>query len=160
MLNCVSQGFGLEDFETMPRAPSWYAKEPFDPSVIAFRGNDGREWRYMNSPLDERYLAEPLGHFVLGSIPPEEREVRDTLVAAAFARRRVSTFQFWWSQIFGPTESYRVCLVYFRRLNQLCGCSREHRAAFCRLSNSDSTPPFIRRELKRIVDLCDRGCLA
>ncbi|MYM92631.1 hypothetical protein [Duganella vulcania] len=144
---------------SFPQAPSEYAKEPFDPSVVAFKDNDGRTWRYMNTPLDETYLAEPIDHFLVGTIPPEEREIRDTLVAATVMRRQVSIFQFWWSQFFKPTKAYLRSREYFRRLDQLCGRTPEHRAAFCRLATSKRLPPFICADLKRIVTKHDRARL-
>lgn len=145
-----------EDCESMPCAPSWYAREPFDPSVVAFLDNRGRPWRYMNSPLDETYIAEPVDEYVAGSLPPEEREVRDTLVATMMFRERVSYFDFWWSRFFKPTESYLVYIEYLLRLEQLIGCSAEHRAAFCRLFNGQQIRRAIRVELKRMVAVHDQ----
>jgi len=139
------------DDDAIPRKSSWYAQEPFNASLVAFRDNEGHEYRYMTSPLDEIYLTEPLDHFVAGTIPPEEREVRDTLVAAVLMRKQVSRIEFWWSQFFKPTQSYQRSLEYFRHLDSLCGLSPTYRAAFCRLSTSAQMPPFIRADLKRIV---------
>lgn len=105
----------------------------------------------MHSPLDETYLVEPVGSFIAGTIPPEEREVRDTLVAAIAMRAQVSFWGLLWSQVFKPTKSYLRSLEYFKRLDQLCGLSAEYRAAFCRLSTSRQLPGFICADLKRIV---------
>ncbi|MVF24250.1 hypothetical protein EVC37_21965 [Methylocaldum sp. BRCS4] len=111
----------------------------------------------MHSPMDETYAAEPDDTYLPGSIPPEEREVSDTLLATVAFRNRVSWFDFWWSQFIKPTNSYRASLEYFQKLHALCARTKEYRAAFCRLSNSERIPPQLRRELRRIVDLCDKG---
>lgn len=145
----------IDTCEGIPREPGWYAQEPFDPSLVAFRDDKGTEYRFMHSPLDEIYATEPGDSYGIGTIPPEEREVRDTLLATIAFRGRVSRFEFWWSQFVSPTESYRVSLDYFRKLNVLCERSREHRAAFCRLSSSESISPRLRLELRRIVAMCD-----
>lgn len=157
MNDIMSLDTKIEDCESIPRSPEWYAKEPFDPSIVAFRDNDGREHRYMNSPLDETYADEPGDSYRSGTLPPEEREVRDTFLAAVTFRNRVSWFEFWWSQFFKPTESYRVSLEWFQKLHTLCAKSREHRAAFCRLSKSEKLVFGLRFELRRIVEMCDQG---
>lgn len=145
----------IEDCEAIPRPPEWYAKEPFDHS-ITFRDYEGKEHRYMHSPLDEVYAVEPGDFYQAGTIPPEEREVRDTLLATIAFRNRVSWFEFWWSQFITPTKAYRVSLEYFQKLDALCARSREHRAAFCRLSKNERIAPGLRLELKRIVDVRDK----
>lgn len=147
----------IEDCEAIPRPAKWYAREPFNPSLVAFRDDEGREYRYMSSPLDETYAAEPGDSYRPGTLPPEEREVRDMLLATVVFRRQVSWFDFWWSQFLKPTKSYCVSLEYFQKLHELCARSREHRAAFCRLSKSECIGRNLRRELKRIVDMCDQG---
>jgi hypothetical protein len=116
---------------------------------------DGQRTRHMDTPLDERYVTEPFDHFAVGSIPPEEREVRDHLIAAALLRRRVSTFEFWWSQFVRQTESYRTSCEAFAKLEALCSRSREHRAAFIRMGNGETLPKFIRAELLRVVARTD-----
>ncbi len=150
----------IENCEAIPRSPEWYAQATFDSSLVAFRDNEGMEHRYMITPLDEIYANEPGDSYRLGTIPPEEREVRDTLLVAVALRQRVSWLDFWWSQFAKPTKAYRASLECFRKLHALCASSREYRAAFCRLSKSDQIDPGLCRELKRIVDICDRGQVA
>lgn len=149
----------IEDCAAIPHPTEWYAREPFDPSVVAFNNADGSPQQYMNSPLDEVYAVEPGDSYRAGSIPPEEREVRDTLLVTVAFRNRVSWFDFWWSQFGTPTAAYRTSLDCFQRLSALCAKSRAYRAAFCRLSNGEALVPGLRSELKRIVDLCDQGKL-
>ncbi len=141
--------------ESIPRAPEWYQRIPFDPSLVAFRDEQGNEKRYMISALDEHYQEEPGDCIALGAIPPEEREVRDHLTVAILARHQVSGFEFWWSQVIRPTERYRMVLSHFQSLHDLCRRSPEHRAAICRIANSPMTRPILKRELRRIVDMTD-----
>lgn len=143
-------------YESIPHKPEWYALEPFNPSLVAFRDDSGAEHRYMLSALDEVYANEIGDSYAPGTIPPEEREVSDTLLVTVAFRDRVSTFEFWWSQFVRQTESYRVSLEWFRRLQALCEQSREHRAAFCRLSKSRNVPQALQQELKRIISICDQ----
>ena len=148
-----------ETDHSIPRPPEWYAKEPFDASVVAFWDDEGVAHYFMHSPLDETYAAEPGDMYSPGSIPPEEREVRDTLLVAIIFRKRVSWIDFWWSQFFRPTQAYLVSLENLQKLGELCARSREHRAAFCRLSKCMSLHPAIpglSMELKRIVDMADK----
>ena len=147
----------IEDCETLPRSAEWYAQYPFNPALVAFRDAGGKGFSHMYSPLDEVYDAEPGGDILVGAIPPEEREVRDYLVVAVALRERVTFFEFWWSQFVGQTESYKASLEALRKLNDLCARTREHRAAFCRLSNSIVLHKGLRNELKRIVAHCDAG---
>ncbi|WP_244142334.1 hypothetical protein [Burkholderia vietnamiensis] len=109
----------------------------------------------MNTPLDERYVTEPFDRFAVGSIPPEEREVRDHVIASALLRRRVTTLEFWWSQFVRQTDNYRASLEAFTKLEALCSRSREHRAAFVRMGNGETLPKFIRAELLRMVARTD-----
>lgn len=147
------QGADAPPAGAIPR-PSWeYAQEPFDPSLTFMQ--DGQRTRHMDTPLDERYVTEPFDSFAVGSIPPEEREVRDHLIAAALLRRRVSTLEFWWSQFVRQTESYRTSSDAFAKLEALCSSSREHRAAFIRMGNGETLPKFIRAELLRMVARTD-----
>lgn len=144
----------IKDCESIPRSPEWYAKEPFDPSIAAFRNNSGKISYFMRSALDETYVEEPGDDYLAGTIPPEEREVRDTLLVTILLRNQVSRFAFWWSQFVRPTGAYLASLESFEKLSALCARSREHRAAFCRLANSEGVTPALRRELKRIIDVC------
>ena len=146
----------MDQDNSIPRSPQWYAREPFDPTVVAFRDNEGKEHRYMHTPLDEIYAAEPRGAAVVGSLPPEEREVRDTLLVTTLFRSRVSWLDILWSQLVRPTKAYQVSLDHFDKLDALCARSREYRAAFCRLSTSNTLAPGLRRELKRIVQISDQ----
>lgn len=138
---------------TIPRSPSEYAQEPFDPN-LTFKV-DGRTTRHVGTPLDEEYVTEPVDSFQVGSLPPEEREVRDHLIAAVLLRDRVSALDFLCSQFFGETESYRVSRQAFAKLEALCSRSREHRAAFLRMANGAMLPKHVRAELKRMVERAD-----
>lgn len=141
---------------SIPRSPEWYREEPFDPRTVAFWDDKGVAHYFMNSPLDEAYAAEPGDMYPPGSLPPEEREVRDTLMVSIVFRRRVSGFAFWWSQFFRPTQAYRASREWFNKLEALCTKSPEYRASLCRLANCESIPPELRMELKRIVDMRDK----
>lgn len=144
-----------ERCEAIPRPSEWYAQEPFDLS-LNFSDVDGNKLRYMATPLDETYAAEPGDHYEVGSIPPEEREVRDHLLLAVVLRGQVSSWEFWWSQFFGETKAYKASRNQFKKLDELCHQSREHRAAFCRLSKDSGIVRGLRMELTRIVDRCDK----
>lgn len=86
---------------TIPR-PSWeYAQEPFDASRTFTV--EGQPTRHMHTPLDEQYITEPFDMYVVGCVPPEEREVRDHIIVATLMRKQVSAVDFWWSQIFRET---------------------------------------------------------
>jgi hypothetical protein len=147
------QSASVRPVGAIPR-PSWeYAQEPFDASLTFTC--DGQLTRHMATALDERYVTEPLDSFIVGSIPPEEREVRDHLIAASLLRGRVSTLDFWWSQLARETKSYRASREAFAKLESLCSISREHRAAFIRMGNGESLPQFIRAELLRMVKRAD-----
>jgi hypothetical protein len=128
---------------------------PFDPALVAFKDDAGAEYRYINSPLDMVYANEPCDHCLAGTLPPEEMEVRRLLAVTILYRNRVSWFDFWWSQFVKPTKTYSASVEYFRKLEELCAKSREHRAAFCRISNSDQVGPGLRHELKRVIGLCE-----
>ena len=145
----------IEYSEALPRTQEWYAQEPFNPSLVAFRDNNGVEHRFMFSALDEVYANEIGDSYAPGTIPTEEREVIDTLLVTVAFRDRVSTFECWWSQFVRETESYRMSQEWLRRLQSLCERSREHRAAFCRLSKSKRVPSSLQRELMQIVILSD-----
>lgn len=144
----------------IPRDPEWYQRMPFDPSLVAFVDDEGNEKRYMNSPMDERYLEEPGDSFTLGTIPPEEIEVRDYLTVAILARRQVSGLEFWWSQFVRPTEHYRQAQRAQQSLHDVCRRSPQHRAAMCRIANSELTAKHLKKELRRIIDMTDEGSLA
>lgn len=147
------QGADAPPAGAIPR-PSWeYAQEPFDPSLTFMQ--DGQRTRHMDTPLDERYVTEPFDRFAVGSIPPEEREVRDHVIASALMRSRVTTLEFWWSQFVRQTDNYRASLEAFTKLEALCSRSREHRAAFIRMGNGETLPKFIRAELLRMVARTD-----
>lgn len=149
-------GPGVKDLSTgsaIPRSPSFYAQEPFDPD-LTFE-IDGRTTRHVTNPLDEQYVTEPLDSFQVGSLPPEEREVRDHTIVAALLRDRVSAFDFWWSLIFSETETYRASRVAFARLEALCHRSRAHRAAFLRIASGVTLPKHVRTELRRMVERTD-----
>lgn len=97
-------------------------------------------------------MTEPVDSFREGSLPPEECEVRDHLVAAAALRNAVSELSFWRSQFFRKTSGYTASEEAFARLEALCWRSREHRAAFLRLANGEVLPQYIRTDLKRMVE--------
>lgn len=139
----------------IPRRPESYQRMPFDPSQVAFVDDKGNEKRYMLSPLDERYLEEPGDSFTPGTIPPEEIEVRDYLTVSILARRQVSGFEFWWSQFFRPTERYRQAQRAQQSLHDVCRRSPQHRAAICRIANSEMTAKYLKKELRRIIAIVD-----
>lgn len=139
----------------IPRPSEEYLEFPFDPSLRV--RVDGQETPYMATPLDEVYTFEPIHAFAQGSLPPQECEVRDHLLLATLLRARVSVLDFWWSQFVRETESYRASSEAFRKLDDLCRRSMEHRASFLRLSNSLSIRMPIREELRKIVARADRA---
>ncbi|MPQ69337.1 hypothetical protein GC387_22285 [Pseudomonas sp. MWU12-2323] len=138
---------------TIPRPSEEYFEFPFDPSLRV--RVDNRKTPYMATPLDEAYTCEPGQTFAQGSLPPQECEVRDYLLLATLVRARVSTLDFWCSQFFRETESYKASSEAFKKLDDLCRRSMEHRAAFLRLSNGLSIPEPIRLELRKIVSRAD-----
>lgn len=144
----------------IPREPEWYPRTPFDPALVAFVDGEGNEKRYMHSPLDEHYLEEPGDSIPMGAIPPEELEVRDYLTVAILARRQVSGVEFWWSQFVRPTERYRQAQRAQQSLHDVCRRSPQHRAAMCRIANSELTAKHLKKELRRIIDMTDEGHLA
>jgi hypothetical protein len=135
----------------IPRESSWYQRHPFDAS-LTFQSEDGEHWRYLVTPTDERYLVEPRGTVPPGSLPPEEMEVRDHILAMAMLRRQVG----FWGMVRGlllrmPSEDFRAAQRAFARLRQLCLQSREHRAALLRLGHALSTPPAMAQQLLIMV---------
>ncbi len=40
-------------------------------------------------------------------------------------------------------------------LHDVCRCSRQHRAAMCRITNSPMTAKHLKKELRRIIDMTD-----
>lgn len=144
-----------ESMNSIPRPSEWYREEPFDSTTIAFRTTDGVALKYINTPLDEEYLVPPGESYKVGTLPPEEREVRDMLLVTLLSRRHISVFNFWWSQFIKPTQSYLMCLENFKTLGELCGSSKEYRAAFCRLSKDPNIAPWLRNELTKIIHKTD-----
>lgn len=142
--------------DNIPRPESYYKTLPAFDRTLVFYDNDGRVLRHIIDPLDETYSTEPTDYYVKGSIPPEEMEVRDVLLASTFYRARISTWEFWKSLLFKPTESYLVTRDIQRRLNNLPRKSPEHRAAFCRLANGEALNPGLRTELRRIIERADK----
>lgn len=135
----------------IPREASWYQRHPFDAS-LTFQSEDGEHWRYLVTPTDERYLVEPKGAIQPGSLPPEEMEVRDHILAMAVLRRRVG----FWGMVRGlllrvPSEEFMAAQRAFARLRQLCMQSREHRAALLRLGHASTTPPAMAQQLQIMV---------
>lgn len=139
----------------IPKPTAEYNRYPFDTSYTFTV--DGGIGRYMSSPLDEVYEHEPGDQVAMGSLPPEEFEVRDHLLLACALRSRVSGFEFWWSQFLKPTEAYRKSAAAFERLGALAARSPEHRAAFVRLSRCSAVGKVIQLELTRMVNRADRS---
>lgn len=138
----------------IPRPPAEYEQEPFDPNLTFVV--DGRTTRHIESPLAENYVSEPFDRFVTRGIPPEEREVRDHILLAHYLRTKVTKREFWWSQFFRETKSYKASREAFRRLEALCAKSPEHRAAFLRMANGEAMSPGLRFELRKIVKRRDK----
>lgn len=141
----------------IPKKPEWYQLMPFDPSQVAFVDDEGNERHYMRTSMDERYLNEPGDLVAAGTVPPEELEVRDHLTVAILARRQVSGVEFWWSQFIRPTERYRQAQRAQKSLHDLCRRSPQHRAAICRIANSETTAKYLKKELRRIIAMVDKG---
>lgn len=147
--------------DSIPKPPEWYRQlPPFDPSQVAFRDSDGREFRYMTAALDERYLIDPdgpgtsdgiEGAVAAGTIPPEELEVRHTLALVGVHRSRLSGLEHWWSRTVHPTAQFITYRDALRRVKYLAQRSAEHRAALCRLSHSEHIVEWLRDELREIV---------
>lgn len=137
----------------IPKSPSYYAQEPFDPNLTFTV--DGRTTRHVATPLDEKYITEPIHSFQVGSVPPEEREVRDHVIVAALLVEQMTGLDSWWSKFFTETERHRRTRLAFVKLEALCSRSREHRAAFLRISGGRTLPKYIRATLKRMVERYD-----
>lgn len=135
----------------IPREQAWYRQWPFD-SQLTFQDESGEHWRYMVAPTDERYLKEPRGHFVQGSLPPEEVEVRDHLLVVAMLRRRVGFFGMVRGLLLRwPSAEFVAAQRAMAGIRQLCIQSREHRAALLRLGHAQSIPPVMRQQLLILV---------
>lgn len=154
----IGKGMAGDTEGQIPKEPEWYQRSPFDPTLVAFVDDEGHERRYMQTPMDECYLNEPPGDLVeVGTIPPEEFEVRDYLTVAILARRQVSGFEFWWSQFIRPTERYRQAQRAQKSLHDVCRRSPQHRAAICRIANSEMTAKYLKKELRRIIAMIDNN---
>lgn len=141
----------VHEYGAIPRDQSWYQQWPFD-ATLTFRDAAGDHWRYMVTPTDERYLKEPQGHFVQGSLPPEEVEVRDHLLVVAMLRRRVGILGMVRSLLLRwPSTEFIAAQRAMVGLRQLCIQSREHRAALLRLGHAQSIPPVMRQQLLILV---------
>lgn len=143
---------------TIPRPLSEYQKEPFDPD-LTFKIN-GVTTRHMLTPLDETYVYEPRDRFVIGAIPPEEREVRDHMVVVGILRSRVMGLDVFFSKVFGEigeTPEIRALREATEKLDALASKSREHRAAFLRMAHGKE---FSEESRSRIVDIVKRADLA
>lgn len=139
----------------VPRHADWYRQFPFN-SALTFAQEDGTHWRYVVTPTDEQYLVDPTGWIQVGFLPPEEMEVRDYLLALVLLRSRVSKWDMVKALLLRwPSQTFIAHQAAFRSLFGLCERSREHRAAFLRLSKSQSLPPGIRGQLASIVCHCD-----
>ena len=124
---------------------------------MAFRDTNGKEHRYMQSALDETYESDPVNHYVDGTIPLEEIEVRDALLIAGHRGVQLTTFDVAWSRLVRPTRAYKNYVDIVEKLVALCAQSREHRAAFCRMSKSETFGRVIRHEMRKIIAACDAG---
>lgn len=138
----------------IPKTTADYHQHPFDPSYT-FTVN-GLTGRYMATPLDEVYLHEPGDHVTMGSLPPEEMEVRDYITLASVLSSRLPFIQVLWSHLAKPTDAFRKCDEAFKTLDALACQSPEHRAAFLRLSRCKKVRKEIQNELKRMVGRADR----
>jgi hypothetical protein len=143
----------MSDAYVIPRPWPEYAEEPFDPN-LTFTVN-GCITRHIATVLDERYIDEPVDSFPVGSIPPEECEVRHHVLVADVLRNQVTSLDLWWSRFFRETERYRMSLEAFSNLEALCSRSREHRAAFLRIANGVVHQKHLRAELRRTVERAD-----
>jgi hypothetical protein len=81
--------------------------------------------------------------------------VRDYLTVTILARRQMSGVEFWWGQFIKPTERYQHARARFMSLHDVCRCSRQHRAAMCRITNSPMTAKHLKKGLRRIIDMTD-----
>jgi hypothetical protein len=111
----------------------------------------------MATPLDEVYQNEPGEHYVLGSLPPQECEVRDHIIIATVLHRRVSAVDLWLSKFFRTSETYQKSIDAFQKLEALASRSPEHRAAFLRISLCSNVSDSIKKELKQMVYRADQG---
>lgn len=138
----------------IPKTTAEYHQHPFDPSyTFTVKGRTGR---YMATPLDEVYLHEPGDHVAMGSLPPEEMEVRDHIILASVLSSRLPFIQVLWSHLAKPTAAFRKCDAAFKKLDTLACQSPEHRAAFLRLSRCSKVRKEIQSDLKRMVNRADR----
>ncbi|HBJ6256008.1 hypothetical protein JVB16_21470 [Enterobacter hormaechei] len=94
--------------------------------------------KYLNDPLDERYLLEPEEYVEKGAIPDEELEVRKQLVALKLCEDRLRKCSFFW-RLFN-SEEYKGYLHIAKTVNdnlmQLVNRTPQHKAAIRRIVNS------------------------
>lgn len=139
----------------IPRPEAYYRFLPaFDPS-LTFADNNRHELRHILNPLDEAYSTELWDHYQNGSLPPEEVEVRDVLLATVYLRSKAQKVGFWRSLFSKPTEAVSAAKNMQKRLESLVNKSPEHRAAFCRLANGEALVPGLRKELRGMIDMAD-----
>lgn len=130
------------------------AMRPFDPNYT-FRDDEGNVCRTIAHPLDERYVIDPGAYVGEGELPPEELQIRHTLLAAVGLESQLS----FWEKLFGilgrPSPAYLAAYDMEMRLRRLIDRGPTYRAAFCRLANSETVPKSIRRMLAALVRVHD-----
>lgn len=94
--------------------------------------------KYLNDPLDERYLIEPGEYVEEGTIPDEELEVRKQLATLKLCEERLRKCGFFW-RLFN-SEEYRGYLHITKTVNDnlmaLVNRTPQHKAAIRRIVNS------------------------
>ncbi|HBY4457303.1 TPA: hypothetical protein MIU32_22270 [Klebsiella pneumoniae] len=94
--------------------------------------------KYLNNPLDERYLIEPGEYVEEGAIPHEELEVSKQLAALKLCEDRLRKCGFFW-RLFN-SEEYKGYLHIAKTVNdnlmRLVNRTPQHKAAIRRIVNS------------------------
>lgn len=94
--------------------------------------------KYLNNPLDERYLIEPGEYVEEGAIPDEELEVRKQLAALKLCEERLRKCGFFWC-LFNSEENkgyLHIAKTVNDNLMKLVNRTPQHKAAIRRIVNS------------------------
>lgn len=140
--------------QQIPRAHTWYLQFPFNVN-LTFLDQEGRHWRYIVTPTDERYLVEPGAQWESGSLPPEDVEVRDHLRVFCSLQKRIGLWSMFRALMRRPGPDAIVAQQFLLRIRQLCFQSREHRAALLRIAHGKAFEQGLREQLLKMVQEVD-----
>lgn len=110
----------------------WYRQIPFDPDITF--SVSGQLTRHVNHPLDETYVTDVGFSYVDGSLPPEDREVRDHLINIVLRETTFRGHDTSGDRSVSKSDKKAAFHKAWSDLESLASKAGEYRAAMMRLS--------------------------